>query len=164
MEEQNVKRRQRELSAQQASYVKNRATGLSRQASAIAAGYSDWDGCGKDVESSPVVQEALAVARKEYEVAGGVKKEDVMAGLLDAANMAKIMADPQAMIAAWREIGKMCGYYAPEVKKVEHEHSAKGLLGRLASLTDAELLSLAHGRVIDGEVSRLDEPAGAPDA
>jgi hypothetical protein len=34
--------------------------------------------------------------------------------MLEAIDRARVRADPAAQIAAWREIGKMLGYYAPE--------------------------------------------------
>ena len=33
--------------------------------------------------------------------------------------MAREQQDPAAMIAGWREIAKLCGYYAPERRRIE---------------------------------------------
>jgi hypothetical protein len=48
------------------------------------------------------------------------------------------------MIAGWREVGKMCGFYEP--KKVDIKVSMQGqvLLQRLNSMSDKELLSLTE--------------------
>jgi hypothetical protein len=143
-----VKRRQRELSKQQAVYVAHRERGLPRQKSAILAGYADVDKAGEQVEQSEVVQRELEKARTSLVAATGITKEDVAQGLKEAADMAKTMADPQAMVRAWSELGKLLGHYAPEVKK--HLHGIdKETRDAIQKLSDAELLRLANGRVID---------------
>ena len=47
-----------------------------------------------------------AVAKKLH-----VDHERMVAGLIDAFEAARIRRDPMAMIAAMREIGKLCGFY-----------------------------------------------------
>ena len=51
------------------------------------------------------------------------------------------------MIAGWREIGKMLGYYAPERKQVQLSVDARAQRNELARMTDAELAQL----IVDGE-------------
>jgi phage terminase small subunit len=51
------------------------------------------------------------------------------------------MAEPASMVSAWREIGKMCGYYEPVTKKVDITVTQNGFK-RLERLSDAELLEL----------------------
>lgn len=148
MDKDLIKRRQRELSKQQAIYVAKRETGASREESAILAGYPAGQEAGKQVEQSPVVQAELAKARTELARSTGITKEDVLAGLKTAAEMAQTMADPQAMVRAWSEIGKMLGHYAPEVKKVVHglDQESRDAIRRM---DDSELFKLAKGRVVD---------------
>jgi len=154
MDQANIKRRHRELSKQQAIYIARRETGATREASAIFAGYPAGQKAGDQVEKSLVVQEELARAREELATTSGITREDVLAGLKDAAELAKTMADPQAMVRAWAELGKLLGFYAPEVKKVLHgldEESRKAI----ESMPDSELFKLAGGRVIEGESKRV---------
>jgi hypothetical protein len=63
------------------------------------------------------------------------------------------------MIAGWREVGKMCGFYEP--KKVDIKVSMQGqvLLQRLNSMSDQELLAMAEEdtNVLEGEFSVVGE-------
>src|SRR4051812_4032491 len=116
MDAEQIKRRHRELSRQQAIFVANRVKGVPKRESAIMAGYKlDDSGKGPDqVEQSPRVQRAIAVIGGDTAAAIGITKEDVAKGLLEAFEMARTMADPQAMVRAMSELGKMLGHYAPE--------------------------------------------------
>ena len=140
----------------QQEYVAARAAGKTREQSAIVAGYSENENTVASIEKSPTVQEELAKVRAETAEAVNITKEDVVRGLKAAADLAATMADPQSMVRAWAEIGKMLGHYAPETKKHIHElknpteESVKGL-------PDAQLHLLAHGRVIEGEFERVTE-------
>lgn len=145
-----VKRRQRELSKQQAMYVAHRERGLPRQQSAIMAGYADVDKAGEQVEKSPAVKDELAKARAELAEATGTTREDIARMLKDAYDVATTMADPGAMVRAAAELGKLLGHYAPEVKKHQHE-LGEGTLRALERMSDSELLKLTHGRIIEGE-------------
>lgn len=155
MDEDLIKKRRRELSKQQAMYVAYRERGHKKQQSAIMAGYSASPKSGYEVEKSEVVQEELARARKEIAETTGVTREQVVKGMLEAADMAKILGDPQAMVRAWSEIGKLHGFYAPEIKKHVHgiDRESREALKRLS---DVELRQLAHGRVIEGESTPVD--------
>lgn len=149
-----IKRRQRELSKQQAIYVAKRERGTPKEQSAIFAGYPAGQKAGDAVEDSPTVQQELAKARAEIAKATGITREQVLQGMKDAADMAQTMADPQAMVRAWAEIGKLLGFYAPEVKKHLHglDPASRDAIKRL---NDAELLQLAKGRVIDNETGEI---------
>lgn len=148
MDKDIVRRRERELSKQQAMYVAKRMQGHSRQESAIMAGYADVDKAGEQVEESARVRDELAKARAEAAKNVGVTKEDIAAGLLRAAEMAETMSDPQAMVRAYSELGKFLGLQAPEVKKVEHNMD-KNTADAVKAMTDAQLMKLAAGRIID---------------
>ena len=56
--------------------------------------------------------------------------------------MARGQANPAAMIAGWREIGRMLGFYAPDVRRVVVGPGAEALT-RFESMMDSELLALA---------------------
>ncbi len=157
MDDKRIKKRRGELSARQQAYVNNRAKGIPRQESAIMAGYSEADKSGKSVEMSPVVKNALAAAREEAIKNTGVTKEQVVAMLTEAADMAKTLSDPQGLIAAARELGKMLGFYAPEVKKTLHGVDQVELKKALEAMTEEELLRMANSKmkVIDGTCERL---------
>jgi hypothetical protein len=150
MDEDLIKKRRQELSKNQAIYVAKRATGASKQQSAVFAGYADVEKAGDQVETSVKVQEELARARADTAGAVGVTKEHIAQWLKEAFDMAKLMADPQAMVRAAAELGKMLGHYAPEVKKVVHGLDAASL-ALIKAMPDHELHKLAKGRIVDGE-------------
>jgi hypothetical protein len=83
----------------------------------------------------------------------GVTRQRFLYELQEAAALARERQEPAAMIAAWREIGKACGFYEPERVKVNVARSRK--MGRLNQLSDAELLKIIEaGRDIQ-EQSQL---------
>ncbi len=48
------------------------------------------------------------------------------------------------MIAAWREIGKMCGYYAPDRLKVDVKSEVLVEMRRMEQMRYAELINLIN--------------------
>jgi phage terminase small subunit len=72
-------------------------------------------------------------------------RETALQGMLDAIDVAKVQANPMAQIAGWREIGKMLGFYQPEVRRVELSPLAATRLSELEAMSDAELLAIATG-------------------
>jgi hypothetical protein len=68
-----------------------------------------------------------------------------------------LQADPGVMVNGWREIGRMCGYYAAEKKVIDINITAKRTVDKLESLTDAELLELiaADSDAIEGECTEV---------
>ena len=75
-----------------------------------------------------------------------LKREDVLAALLEAVESARLQQNPIAMISGLRELGLMLGFYAPEVKRVELTSDQQITQNHMAALTDAELLVLMQGR------------------
>lgn len=146
-------------------YVKNRARGLSREASAILAGYSAGQDAGKQVEEQPSVAAELGRIRAMMSVDSGVTKEDIVKMLQEAAILAKFQGDATGLVAAARELGKMLGFYAPEVKKTLIGVDKETLKRALADMTDEELYRVAHARPLEGEFKRLPKELGAkPDS
>jgi hypothetical protein len=76
--------------------------------------------------------------------ASGISRKRVMEGFLEAIELAKIQADPSAMIAGWREIGRMCGYYEPERKEFTFSVDASALYNKLRELPDEVLLRIVE--------------------
>lgn len=139
------------LNEQEHIYVQHRATGLPKSASARLAGYKNpKDVCG-DIEKRPHVAAALVAEQARYAEAAGVKRKDVIDGIREAIERAKLAGEPMTEISGWREIAKICGHYAPEVKKVELSTDAQKLLKRFEDMSDNDLLELAAGATIEGE-------------
>jgi len=107
------------------------------------AGYSEN---GNDYEKvllrNPKIQAAIKMLQKNYERSVVASRQKVLEGFLEAIEQAKMMSDPAVQIAGWREIGKMCGYYAPEVKEVNINVGAKRVISQLEVMSDDQLLDL----------------------
>jgi hypothetical protein len=141
----------KDLTPKQKGYVEGLSKGISKDQSAILAGASKES--VKRMDASPAVQEELARIRKEAIENTGITKEQVIAMFVQAADYARLLGDAMGLIAAGRELGKMLGYYAPEVKKIEKGINATEFRKALKDLSDEELFKLAHARTIDGEAT-----------
>lgn len=133
-----------ELSDKASKYVEARARGKGTVIAAREAGYADPRFNAKKIEKLPSVQEAL---QREFEInrqTANLSRSDVIAGILDAINQAKLMADPSTQIAGYRELAKICGFNAPEVKKIELTDVQQARRHQLEMLSDQELLELSQ--------------------
>jgi hypothetical protein len=69
----------------------------------------------------------------------------VLEWLQSAFLAAREKGDPAAMVSAAREIGRMMGFYAPEVKKVALTIDQNDTQARFSRMSDRELLDvMAH--------------------
>lgn len=155
------------LTEQQLEFVKHRARGVTATTAARRAHYKHPKQIASVVEMNPRVQEALKLEMEQYRIQAATTRDEVVAGIKDAINQAKLIADPSAQIKGWTELARMLGYYAPEVKKVELSISADKQRQRLEVLSDEELLEVASGqRVIEGTVidEATDGEQGGPAA
>ena len=132
---------------------------MTQTAAARAAGAAQPGTAAFDWMRHPKVERAIAERRAEYAVASQVTKKRVIDGFLESIEMAKIKADPLTMIAGWREVGKMCGFYEPTKAKIEVSVQGQVLLQRLNGLSDEELLKLAEGdpNVLEGDVKVIED-------
>lgn len=130
--------------AREKAFVREWAAGNSVKSAAARAGYTDGGSYAYTVLiKHPDVLAVYEAEKKKYEKQSDMSRQKVMDMLQDAFDMAKLMADPQAMVAAAREIGKMCGYYAPTTKTIKIEGNM--VLDKMNRLSDAELLELVGG-------------------
>jgi phage terminase small subunit len=121
--------------------------GKSVRTSATLAGYSHEGTNGtarKRLSEDPRIVRAVNFLRKKNEQSILTSRKKVLEGFLEAIEQAKLMSEPMVQIAGWREIGKMCGYYAPEVKEININVGAKRVIGQLEVLSDKELLLLSE--------------------
>lgn len=73
-----------------------------------------------------------------------VTRERVLAELEVAINVAREQRNPAAQIAGWREIAKICGYYAPERQRVDLTVNDARWERVLREMPDEELQGLAR--------------------
>lgn len=153
------------MDPRRAHFAHDVARGVDRKASHIAAGFTGDKDNARKLEQDPEVAAEIARLRAETAKNCNITKEMVADGLRRAADMALSNLDATGMVAAWRELGKLLGYYAPEVRKIEKQINKKDLKAALEDLSDEELRQLSQGRVIDGQFKRIDEqrePEGLP--
>lgn len=142
----------RPLNERERLYVQGRAQGMGHVAAQRMAGYSATSSKAESIFlSRPAIRAALEVEQAKYRDQCKFKRDDVLNGLSEAIEQAKIQADPMGQIAGWREIAKICGFYAPETKKIELGGSAQRLLAKFEQLSDQELMEIAQGEVIEAE-------------
>jgi hypothetical protein len=75
-----------------------------------------------------------------------ITKDDVLAGVLSAINMARDQQNPGTMISGLVQIAKMLGFYEPERISLALSLDAERRLAKFVAMTDAELLMIAEGR------------------
>lgn len=88
------------------------------------------------------VSEALQARQTADATRLSLQREDVLNGLLEAAAMAKLQRDPAGMVAAWKQVGHLMGYYSPQQIKMDLGGSGSLEMGRMNQLSDAELLRI----------------------
>jgi hypothetical protein len=151
----NKSRAKSVLTEKQDVYVEARMDGASKTQAAKIAGYKP--GASGVVEKSDDVRAALLHARSELSSATQIKRADVLEMLTEAYDMAKLAAEPASMIGAAREIGKMLGFYEPEVIKLQVSSDQAKLQRKFEVMTDEQLLEIAEGKalVVEGEFKRV---------
>lgn len=129
------------LTTRQARFVEEYLVDGNGTQAAIRAGYSE---SGAYTEASRLLRNAeVARAVKTRQDADSerlrVSRERVVAMLLAAFEQARVQAEPTAMVAAARELGRLMGFYAPTQARVEVDVVAAAERGRFETMTDAEL-------------------------
>ena len=71
-----------------------------------------------------------------------MSRERLLMELQNAAALAKEKREPMAMVTAWREIAKICGFYQPERVRVAVNLSGQGEQALMKSMTDSELMAI----------------------
>lgn len=151
------------LNPGQEAFVRARANGMNCVQAAQAAGYAVPNVKGYQLEIHPAVQAALKIEWAKAEKLSEMSKKKVMDGMLYAIDQAKLLADPSAQIAGWREVAKICGYYEPQKVKLEVSVSAKRMFSQFETLSDEELLKIAETEIIDVESTLLDDEQASDD-
>jgi hypothetical protein len=132
--------------------------GMNPAAAARMAGYNDGGTYAYRMIHDPAFQKLLDGEREAYRETNKMTCKRVIDGFLRAVELAEMKTDSIAMTAAWREIGRLCGYYAPKV--VKHEISVQGeaLKQRLREMSDDELLRLNRGEnTLEGEFEIIED-------
>ena len=141
----------RVLNDQQRVFVDAIMAGRNGSTAARMAGYSNPEVQHHALLQRPTIVQALRFLHKKHEKVSDMSRKKVMDGFLEAIEMAKIQADSGVMISGWREIGRMCGYYAPVESRIKLDISGNVVVEKLNALTDEELVQLiAKGNASGG--------------
>ena len=132
------------MNTKQAAFVHEYLIDRNGAAAAVRAGYSQ--NAARQIAHRLLTNDdvAAALAAGEEQIAhdAEINRRKVMEGLQEAIELARSKSDAGAMIAGWREIAKLCGYYAPERHEVRLSANAAALQQELEDLSDEELLKL----------------------
>ena len=125
------------LTAKIARFVDEYSIDGNGAAAAVRAGYAANSArvTASRLLTKANIQEALADRQQALAARFDLDRQRLANELLKAADMAKAQGDPAGMVAAYREIGRMCGFYAPE------KRAGAGFLADQAGLQAFEAMS-----------------------
>lgn len=137
------------LSAKQAKFVDEYVLSGSGAEAARLAGYSVKTARQIATEnlSKPAIQQALQARGQATAAQLELTRQDVIQALQGAIALAREQKNPAAMIAGWKEIAKMCGFYAPERVTVELSAESRVRRTRYEAMDDEALFQIAMGKV-----------------
>lgn len=149
----------RALTEKQKLFVTHLIKGNKQTHSARLAGFANPDIEGSRLMKLPKIRESMRYLQRKMEKANDMTRKKVMDGMLEAIDMAKVQGEPGVMVAGWREIGRMCGYYAAEKKQIDINITAKRAVDKLETMSDAELLEMIEedSSAIEGEFTEIVE-------
>lgn len=130
------------LTKKQLRWVDEYLVDFNGAASAVRAGFSPKTArsIASELLTKPNIQAVLQAKQGALAMKLQITRQGVIQGLLEAVDMGREQQNPGAMVSALREMAKMLGFYAPEVKKVEFSAPQNGTYRDLASWSDAQLL------------------------
>lgn len=137
----------RHLTEMQMMFVRHWAAGESILSASARAGYADNGTYAYRLVKDPLVVEIYEREKRLYEASCQMTRKKVMDGFLEAADMARTLGDPTALTGAWREVGKMCGYYEPVRKRIDINVSGGVLIGKVERMDDATLMGIIRGEI-----------------
>ena len=132
------------LTARQEKFVEHYSICGNAAEAARLAGYSAKTArvIGPENLTKPAVKAALAARQQAFQEELKVTKDDVLTGILNAIQLAKEQQNPAAMISGLAQIAKLCGFYEPDVSRIEISGEALRLKHQFAAMSDDELLAV----------------------
>lgn len=101
-------------------------------------------------------QDLMKTFQAEYREVAKIKKAEVLDGFKEAIDMAKLKGEPLTMIAGWREIARLCGYYEPQKMQVSVNVSGQVMLEKMSTLSDEQLLEMMQdSNAVDAEFEEI---------
>ena len=85
-------------------------------------------------------------------------REDVVAGLKEAIDQAKILADPMAQIAGWREMAKILGFDKTPNVHLHMTGTIDNVRKQIAGMSTEELMrQMEDPTILDGDFYKVDD-------
>ena len=139
------------LTPKQIRWIDEYLVDFNGSAAAVRAGYSAK--CARSIAcellTKPDIQAVLQARQAALAKELQITRQGVITGLLEAVDMGRVRQNPGAMVSALREVAKMLGFYAPEVKRVELTAPQHGAYQNFGLWTDAQLLdAIAAGSAV----------------
>lgn len=104
------------------------------------------------------IMQAREAAKRELRGVTHITKDDVVFGVRDAIDRARLLAEPATEIKGWETISKLLGYDAPSKIDVNVRETVEVIQKQVRALPDAELVRmLGAGNVIDGQFYEVKE-------
>lgn len=152
------------LTDKQRAFVKAWAEGDPIPNAMARAGYSTTQvSLGYRMQKMPNILALYHAEKAKYEEAGQMSRKKVMDMLVEAYDMAKLTSEPSSMVAAAREVGRMCGYYEPTKAKLEITVNGQIAVDRMNRLSDEELMKIIMGGSASTPQGGLFPALGGPD-
>lgn len=115
-------------------------------AAARAAGYRERSArqIGFENLTKPDIQIAIQARQQAHADALELTRQDVLKALLGAIQAAQEAGKPAVMISGWKELSRLCGFYEPEIQRVDPLTTEAELIRRkIEALPTNALLELA---------------------
>lgn len=132
------------LTARQLAFIDAYSADGNAARAARAAGYAE--GAAKVVACRLTKDNRIAAEIAKRRAANAKKleitKEQVLAQIVEAINMARDQQNPAVMIGGCVQLAKLCGFYEPEVLKVRLSTDAERLQAKLVAMSDEELYEI----------------------
>lgn len=138
-----------QLTARQEKFVDRYALCGNAAEAARLAGYSEKTArvIGTENLTKPAVKAALQARQQAFQAELGVTKQDVISCILSAIQMGREQQNPGVMIQGCVQLGKLLGFYEPEVVQVGFSPESSLLKAKFAAMTDEELIAIAAGQI-----------------
>lgn len=132
------------LTARQEKFVEHCAVCGNAAEAARLAGYAEKSAKVMACRLTKDNRIAARIASRRAENAEkfAITRDEVIAGILSAIDMAREQQNPAAMIGGWVQIAKLCGLYTPEVSRIELSGSAARLQAKFQAMSDDDLLRI----------------------
>lgn len=134
----------RPLTARQLAFVEAYSADGNAARAARAAGYAGSSAkviahrLTKDNRIAAEIAKQRAANAEKLEIT----KEQVLAQIVEAINMARDQQNPAVMIGGCVQLAKLCGFFEPEVLKVRLSTDAEQLQAKLVAMSDEELYEI----------------------